>query len=129
MEGIEEEEQQMFRMKLRGINLFYLFSFRAKSKNGGRCLRERLEKIGLNLPAGRRKAANVTLLTALVEGTETFDKIQTHTYYQITSTAETLPCTCCSNRLKHSAHTTLSVTYGENVDVNINVKHSPSREC
>ncbi|MGH0163592.1 UNVERIFIED_CONTAM: hypothetical protein FKN15_045200 [Acipenser sinensis] len=40
---------------------------RAKSKNGGRCLRERLEKIGLNLPAGRRKAANVTLLTALVE--------------------------------------------------------------
>ncbi|XP_016365380.1 transcription factor AP-2-epsilon isoform X1 [Sinocyclocheilus rhinocerous] len=41
---------------------------RAKSKNGGRCLRERLEKIGLNLPAGRRKAASVTLLTALVEG-------------------------------------------------------------
>lgn len=31
-------------------------------------LREKLEKIGLNLPAGRRKAANVTLLTSLVEG-------------------------------------------------------------
>ncbi|KAF1381839.1 hypothetical protein PFLUV_G00158180 [Perca fluviatilis] len=29
---------------------------RAKSKNGGRCLRERLEKIGLNLPAGRRSS-------------------------------------------------------------------------
>ncbi|XP_062815352.1 transcription factor AP-2-beta isoform X2 [Anolis carolinensis] len=43
-------------------------SRRAKSKNGGRSLRERLEKIGLNLPAGRRKAANVTLLTSLVEG-------------------------------------------------------------
>lgn len=42
---------------------------RAKSKNGGRLLREKLEKIGLNLPAGRRKAANVTLLTSLVEGT------------------------------------------------------------
>lgn len=42
--------------------------FRAKSKNGGRLLREKLEKIGLNLPAGRRKAANVTLLTSLVEG-------------------------------------------------------------
>ncbi|KAM7367643.1 hypothetical protein PAMP_013928 [Pampus punctatissimus] len=41
---------------------------RAKSKNGGKCLREKLEKIGLNLPAGRRKAANVTLLTSLVEG-------------------------------------------------------------
>ncbi|XP_072095168.1 transcription factor AP-2 gamma [Mobula birostris] len=41
---------------------------RAKSKNGGRSLRERLDKIGLNLPAGRRKAANVTLLTSLVEG-------------------------------------------------------------
>lgn len=45
------------------------FTFcRAKSKNGGRLLREKLEKIGLNLPAGRRKAANVTLLTSLVEG-------------------------------------------------------------
>jgi len=49
-------------------NVFVLFS-RAKSKNGGRLLREKLEKIGLNLPAGRRKAANVTLLTSLVEGT------------------------------------------------------------
>lgn len=27
-----------------------------------------MDKIGLNLPAGRRKAANVTLLTSLVEG-------------------------------------------------------------
>ncbi|KOX73958.1 Transcription factor AP-2-epsilon [Melipona quadrifasciata] len=44
-----------------------LESSRAKSKNGGRLLREKLEKIGLNLPAGRRKAANVTLLTSLVE--------------------------------------------------------------
>ena len=42
--------------------------FRAKSKNGGKCLREKLEKIGLSLPAGRRKAAQVTLLTSLVEG-------------------------------------------------------------
>lgn len=48
-------------------NLIY-FVYRAKSKNGGRLLREKLEKIGLNLPAGRRKAANVTLLTSLVEG-------------------------------------------------------------
>ncbi len=31
-------------------------------------LREKLEKIGVNLPAGRRKAATVTLLTSLVEG-------------------------------------------------------------
>lgn len=44
------------------------FSHRAKSKNGGRSLREKLDKIGLNLPAGRRKAAHVTLLTSLVEG-------------------------------------------------------------
>ncbi|XP_048464148.1 transcription factor AP-2-alpha-like [Rhincodon typus] len=43
-------------------------TLQAKSKNGGRSLRERLDKIGLNLPAGRRKAANVTLLTSLVEG-------------------------------------------------------------
>lgn len=41
---------------------------RAKSKNGGRSLREKLDKMGMNLPAGRRKAANVTLLTSLVEG-------------------------------------------------------------
>lgn len=47
---------------------FFFFLYRAKSKNGGRLLREKLEKIGLNLPAGRRKAANVTLLTSLVEG-------------------------------------------------------------
>ncbi|VDK43425.1 unnamed protein product [Anisakis simplex] len=40
---------------------------RAKSKNGGKSLRDSLEKIGLILPAGRRKAANVTLLTSLVE--------------------------------------------------------------
>ncbi len=45
---------------------------RAKSKNGGRCLREKLDRLGLNLPAGRRKAANVTLLTSLVEGMESF---------------------------------------------------------
>lgn len=47
--------------------------FRAKSKNGGRCLREKLDRLGLNLPAGRRKAANVTLLTSLVEGTQPFE--------------------------------------------------------
>jgi len=53
------------------IIILTLFSFifhRAKSKNGGRILRDKLDKIGLNLPAGRRKAANVTLLTSLVEG-------------------------------------------------------------
>lgn len=49
--------------------LLILSTHRAKSKNGGKSLREKLEKIGLNLPAGRRKAANVTLLTSLVEGT------------------------------------------------------------
>jgi len=41
---------------------------RAKSKNGGRSLRDKLDKIGMNLPAGRRKAATVTLLTSMVEG-------------------------------------------------------------
>ena len=47
---------------------FSLFLCRAKSKNGGRELRESLERIGLSLPAGRRKAANITLLSSLVEG-------------------------------------------------------------
>merc|ERR1711936_672439 len=41
---------------------------RAKAKDNGKILREKLEKIGMTLPAGRRKAANVTLLTSLVEG-------------------------------------------------------------
>jgi transcription factor AP-2 len=41
---------------------------RAKSKNGGKHLREKLDRLGLALPAGRRKACNVTLLTSLVEG-------------------------------------------------------------
>lgn len=31
-------------------------------------MREKLDKIGLNLPAGRRKAAHVTFLMSLVEG-------------------------------------------------------------
>ena len=31
-------------------------------------MRDKLDKIGMALPAGRRKAANVTLLTSLVEG-------------------------------------------------------------
>nr|XP_009676359.1 PREDICTED: transcription factor AP-2-alpha [Struthio camelus australis] len=48
--------------------LLFVMPLGAKSKNGGRSLREKLDKIGLNLPAGRRKAANVTLLTSLVEG-------------------------------------------------------------
>ncbi|KAF8782150.1 Transcription factor AP-2-beta like protein [Argiope bruennichi] len=50
------------------IQVIFLKNLLAKSKNGGRSLREKLDKIGLNLPAGRRKAANVTLLTSLVEG-------------------------------------------------------------
>jgi len=50
------------------LTVFRVYN-RAKSKNGGRALREKLEKIGLSLPAGRRKAATVTLLTSLVEGT------------------------------------------------------------
>lgn len=41
---------------------------RAKSKNGGRALRDKLDKIGVALPAGRRKAATITLFTSLVEG-------------------------------------------------------------
>ena len=47
---------------------FLSFFCRAKSKNGGKFLRDKLDRIGLALPAGRRKAANVTLLTSLVEG-------------------------------------------------------------
>ena len=31
-------------------------------------MRDKLDKLGMTLPAGRRKAANVTLLTSLVEG-------------------------------------------------------------
>lgn len=40
---------------------------RAKSKDGGKSLRDQLKGVGLALPAGRRKAANVNALTALVE--------------------------------------------------------------
>lgn len=58
---------KMSRQFVNDLNFFFSL-YRAKSKNGGRSLREKLDKIGLNLPAGRRKAANVTLLTSLVEG-------------------------------------------------------------
>ncbi|KHN80354.1 Transcription factor AP-2-beta [Toxocara canis] len=40
---------------------------RAKSKDGGKSLRDQLKRVGLQLPAGRRKATNVNSLTALVE--------------------------------------------------------------
>ncbi|KAL3125502.1 hypothetical protein niasHT_004466 [Heterodera trifolii] len=40
---------------------------KAKSKDGGKALRESLKRIGLSLPAGRRKSACVTAFTALVE--------------------------------------------------------------
>ena len=46
-----------------------MFCFhRAKSKNGGHHLRQRLEDKGLSLPPGRRKATEVSLFTSLVEG-------------------------------------------------------------
>ena len=41
---------------------------RAKSKNGGHHLRQRLEDKGLSLPPGRRKATEISLFTSLVEG-------------------------------------------------------------
>jgi hypothetical protein len=41
---------------------------RAKSKNGGHLLRQKLESIGVKLPPGKRKTSELTLLTALVEG-------------------------------------------------------------
>ncbi|KAF7637834.1 TF_AP-2 domain-containing protein [Meloidogyne graminicola] len=40
---------------------------KAKSKDGGKALRESLKRIGLSLPAGRRKSTCVTAFTALVE--------------------------------------------------------------
>ncbi|VDO22687.1 Uncharacterized protein BM_BM12958 [Brugia malayi] len=40
---------------------------KAKSKDGGKTLRDSLKRVGLSLPAGRRKAATVTAWTALVE--------------------------------------------------------------
>ncbi|GMR53848.1 hypothetical protein PMAYCL1PPCAC_24043, partial [Pristionchus mayeri] len=40
---------------------------RAKSKDGGKSLREGLRRVGLALPAGRRKTTHVNTLTALVE--------------------------------------------------------------
>uniref|UniRef100_A0A1I7VYJ5 TF_AP-2 domain-containing protein n=1 Tax=Loa loa TaxID=7209 RepID=A0A1I7VYJ5_LOALO len=47
---------------------------KAKSKDGGKTLRDSLKRVGLTLPAGRRKAATVTAWTALVEGS--FFKLQ-----------------------------------------------------
>lgn len=65
----------LINMKLLLVRLsmtFFSSMIRAKSKDGGRNLRDKLDKIGMALPAGRRKAANVTLLTSLVEGKNQF---------------------------------------------------------
>ena len=74
--------KSLFQMNLGLINMklllvrhsmtFFSSMIRAKSKDGGRNLRDKLDKIGMALPAGRRKAANVTLLTSLVEGKNQF---------------------------------------------------------
>jgi len=40
---------------------------KAKSKNGSRFLREKLLRIGIQLPQGRRKTAKCTLFTSLTE--------------------------------------------------------------
>lgn len=80
-QGINEDKDDM-RSRYSVILCFMLkivtlLPHRAKSKNGGRCLREKLDRLGLNLPAGRRKAANVTLLTSLVEGKRLCPKMST----------------------------------------------------
>ena len=62
---------------------------RAKSKDGGRNLRDKLDKIGMALPAGRRKAANVTLLTSLVEG-KSFWLLWTYNKISITYVINTI---------------------------------------
>jgi len=60
---------------------------RSKSKNGGRALREKLEKIGM--PAGHRRASIFTLLTSLVEGIR-----RTHCYKQATVNGAMLQMQC-----------------------------------
>lgn len=61
-----------FRWNFKKVIIYFLNltkkNFRAKSKDGGKALRESLKRIGLNLPAGRRKSALITAWTALVEG-------------------------------------------------------------
>lgn len=64
---------------------------RAKSKNGGRCLREKLDRLGLNLPAGRRKAANVTLLTSLVEGKRPSREVTFRRFHLIIQVLQSIP--------------------------------------
>jgi hypothetical protein len=66
--GLDEKRQHQPSIWMWQENNLTLFLIRAKSKNGGRDLRIKLEKIGVNLPAGRRKTSTTTLLTSLVEG-------------------------------------------------------------
>ena len=41
-------------------------------------LRDKLERIGMTLPSGRRKAANVTLLSSFVEYHVATTRLKTH---------------------------------------------------
>ena len=59
--------QQVYRSVVNTLSLAISLR-RAKSKNGGHVLRQRLDSIGLSLPPGRRKATKLSLLTSLVEG-------------------------------------------------------------
>ena len=55
--------------------LFFFFISRAKSKNGGTVLRQRLQEIGVMLPSGRRKQTDLSLLTSLVESKYLFKNV------------------------------------------------------
>ncbi len=67
--------------------------FRAKSKNGGRMLREKLEKIGMTLPAG--SLLNPLQLSVLHRQTDRHTHTQTHTQTH----------TCAHNQINKHTHT------------------------
>jgi hypothetical protein len=65
------------------------FNFRAKSKNGGRMLREKLEKIGMTLPAG--SLLNPLQFSVLHRQTDRYTNTQTNT--------------CAHNQINKHTHT------------------------
>lgn len=65
---IVEIQRRLFFFECLNVLLFGGVFRRVKFKNGGRCLREKLDKIGLSFFVGRRKVVQIILMIFLVEG-------------------------------------------------------------
>ena len=64
---VAEVQRRLSPPECLNVSLLGGFLRRGHSRDGGKLLRDKLDKLGMKLPAEKRKAAKVTLLTSLME--------------------------------------------------------------